>query len=154
MNFENYLAENGYIPFSLNAATGKYEDPLDRNVMNNLHTRWIHSSDQDAILSIKKGLSIYGEFSREMRKSEICFGFNQCHRPPTLIFPRPRMIRKDRFRNEIVTFNCEMEDDDMNLLLSEISFNEILQEIRDPQSIYEIDRTQKKPIIRKIQGNG
>jgi|688.fasta_scaffold882015_2 hypothetical protein len=148
MSFEHYLSNKGYLCFSLDAKTGTYQKSKPLNVIDCLHNRWIHSTDKEALDSIEKGLSIYSGFIPEMRKSEVCFGFNQCHRPPTLIFPRPILATISIIKDKVCT-TINPGDDDMNFLLNAISYDEIYREMRDHKTIYEIDRTEKEPSLRR-----
>jgi hypothetical protein len=63
---------------------------------------------------------------------QIVFGLHEVGKPPTLIYPRPRILVKREDR----TYN-EQYDDSMNLALQNESFEDILNAIFDRSILFE-----------------
>jgi hypothetical protein len=76
------------------------------------------------------------------------WGLNQQGKPPTLIWPRPKIIKRvERTIYKIgssekieIIFNAnESEDDLMNELLQKIPHDEIFKEIFSPSKVYDLN---------------
>jgi hypothetical protein len=137
-SFENFLIEKGYIRFAFDAAKGKYYQPklYVISTMSNLGHLYIHESDVNLLSKIKEDKSI----TPEDRKNEIIFGLHEKDRPPTLIYPRPR-IKIKRTKEDKIIIENEQYDDSMNIVLQKENFNQILKAMYDKSICFEYDLT-------------
>jgi hypothetical protein len=136
--FENFLIEKGYIRFAFDAAKGKYYEPklYVISTMSNLGHLYIHESDVNLLSKIKEDKSI----TPEDRKNEIIFGLHEKDRPPTLIYPRPR-IKIKRTKEDKIIIEDEQFDDSMNIVLQKENFNQILKAMYNKSICFEYDLT-------------
>jgi hypothetical protein len=136
--FENFLIEKGYIRFAFDAAKGKYYQPklYVISTMSNLGHLYIHESDVNLLSKIKEDKSI----TPEDRKNEIIFGLHEKDRPPTLIYPRPR-IKVTRTKEDKLIIEDEQYDDSMNIVLQKENFNQILKAMYNKSICFEYDLT-------------
>lgn len=131
--FESFLINKGYIMFAFDAKEMKYYKPKAHiiSTMVNLGHIYIHNSDTNLLNKIEQGKSVMeDDFTWEDRKNEIVFGLHEAGKPTTLISPRPkiRVKRKDK----ILT---EEQDDAMNIVLSKIPYEEILEKMYNGEII-------------------
>jgi hypothetical protein len=137
-SFENFLIEKGYIRFAFDATKGKYYQPklYVISTMSNLGHLYIHESDVNLLSKIKEDKSI----TPEDRKNEIIFGLHEKDRPPTLIYPRPK-IKVTRTKEDNIIIEDEQFDDSMNIVLQKENFNQILKAMYDKSICFEYDLT-------------
>jgi hypothetical protein len=137
-SFENFLIEKGYIRFAFDAAKRKYYQPklYVISTMSNLGHLYIHKSDVNLLSKIKEDKSI----TPEDRENEVIFGLHEKDRPPTLIYPRPR-IKIKRTKEDNIIIEDEQFDDSMNIVLQKENFNQILKAMYDKSIIFEYDLT-------------
>jgi hypothetical protein len=127
-NFEQYLHDNGFMPFIelFNRKTKTfYLEPLELNKCNTfstmvdgrLHNVWV-----------KEDKAIY-------------FGLNEKSKPPTLLSPRPNIefaiIENNKKQ---VLENCFWSDDAMNICLKKYSNEQIFQAIYDKNIILKVEK--------------
>ena len=74
------------------------------------------------------------DFTWEDRKNIICFGLHEKGKPPTLIYPRPKIkvIRDSGVSNE-----CR--DDSMNIVLQKENSEDVFKAIFDKSIVFEYD---------------
>jgi len=141
--FEQMLLDNGYIKYILNCKTMKFEIAKGHTIstMVNLDYRYFHNTDTNILQKIASGKSVTEEdFTWEDRKGEICFGLHEVGKPPTLIYPRPRIeVKRIKEGNEIV--KNEQYDDSMNVVLKDIPHEEIFKAMYDKSIVIKIDLT-------------
>lgn len=131
--FESFLINKGYIMFAFDAKEMKYYKPKAYiiSTMVNLGHIYIHNSDTNLLNKIEQGKSVMeDDFTWEDRKNEIVFGLHEAGKPTTLISPRPK-IRVKR-EDKILT---EKQDDAMNIVLSKIPYEEILEKMYNGEII-------------------
>ena len=131
--FESFLINKGYIMFAFDAKEMKYYKPKAHiiSTMVNLGHIYIHNSDTNLLNKIEQGKSVMeDDFTWEDRKNEIVFGLHEAGKPTTLISPRPK-IRVKR-EDKILT---EKQDDAMNIVLSKIPYEEILEKMYNGEII-------------------
>ena len=134
--FEQFLIDNGYIKFIINTKTWKYEIPKYHTIstMSNIDHRYIHNDDP-LLKKIQNDEIIGKGITFDDRRGEIRFGLHEHKKPPTLIYPRPKM---EVNRDGIVTRNYITGDgifgdldDNMNVVLQQIDHVEILKSMYD-----------------------
>lgn len=145
--FEKFLLDKGYIKHVLKPIDGKLRYEVAKghviSTMVNIDHRYFHKTDEKALQKIADGKSIMDkDFTREDRKGEICFGLHEVRKPPTLIFPRPR-IEVKRIRDEEIKFKQVdyASDDNINVALKHIPHEEILKAMFDDSIALKIDLT-------------
>jgi len=141
--FEQMLLDKGYIKHILNCKTMKFEMAKGHTIstMVNLDHRYFHNTDTNILQKIASRKSVLEEdFTWENRKGEICFGLNQVGKPPTLIKPRPR-IEVKRIKEGREVIENEQYDDSMNVVLKDISHEEIFKAMYDRDIVIKIDLT-------------
>lgn len=141
--FEQMLLDKGYIKHILNCETMKFEIAKGHTIstMVNLDHRYFHKTDENVLQKIAIGKSVMEEdFTWEDRKGEICFGLHEVGKPPTLISPRPR-IEVTRIRDGKEVIENEQYDDSMNVVLKDVSHEEILKAMYDKSIVIKIDLT-------------
>lgn len=139
--FEQMLLNKGYIKYILNSKTMKYEIANGHTIstMVNLEHRYFHISDKNVLCKIESEKSIFNDdFTFEDRRGEICFGLSETGKPPTLISPRPR-IEVRRINNGKEVIQDEQYDDSMNVVLKDISHEEIFKAMYDRSIVIKID---------------
>jgi hypothetical protein len=127
--FEQYLIENGWLKFTLNCKTMRYEKAIghELSTMTNLNHRYFHESDTNILDKIERGLSVKnGGITWKDRKNEIIFGLHEKDMPATLISPRPIILVK-RIRNGEIVIENETLDNSMNVVLEKIENSWILR---------------------------
>ena len=137
------LLDKGYIKHILNCKTMKYEVAKDHTIstMVNLDHRYIHSTDAIFLNKIASGKSVMDDdFTWEDIKAEICFGLHEVGKPPTLVFPRPK-IEVKRIKDGRVVVENETYDDSMNVVLKDITCEEIFKAMFDENIVIKIDLT-------------
>ena len=142
-SFENFLIEKGYIRFAFDTAKGKYYQPklYVISTMSNLYHLYIHKSDVNLLSKIKEGKSTKNNsITPEDRKNEITFGLHQQDKPPTLIYPRPR-IKIKRTKEDNIIIEDGQFDDSMNIVLQKENFNQILKAMYDKSICLKYDLT-------------
>ena len=156
--FERFLLEKGYIKFILDCKTGKYEIAKGHTISTlvNLDHRYFHNTDKIILEKITKGETVFNTYSSENeliskagisiedRKGEIIFGLHEFKKPPTLVFPRPKIeiTRLDEKGKKII--KTDIYDDSMNIVLSNIDFEEIFKAMYDKNICIKIDLTLNK----------
>ena len=141
--FEQMLLDKGYIKHILNCKTMKFEIAKAHTIstMVNLDHRYFHKTDTNILQKIASGKSVMEEdFTWEDRKGEICFGLHESGKPPTLISPRPR-IEVNRIKDGEKIVENEQYDDSMNVVLKDISHEEIFKAMYDRSIVIKIDLT-------------
>ena len=143
IKFETFLIDKGYIMFAFNAKEIKYYKPKIHiiSTMINLGHIYIHNSDTNLLNKIEQGKSVMDDdFTFEDRKEQIVIGLHEKNKPVTLISPRPR-IEVKRLIEDKVCISNELYDDNMNIILSNIDFEYILEAIYNKEIILKIDLT-------------
>ena len=112
--FELFLISKGYHRYRYNFDTQRLDyvpNGHTISTMSNLDYRYIHADNPSV---------------------QIVYGLHEVGKPPTLIYPRPRILvkREDRTYNELY-------DDSMNLALQNESFDDILNAIFDRSILFE-----------------
>ena len=149
--FEQMLLNKGYKKYILNCKTMKYEPAVGHNISTlvNLDYRYFHEDDKIILQKILNSIPVFVEndnlstITLEDRKGEIIFGLNEFKKPPTLIYPRPRIEIK-RIKNKKIVIEREYLDDSMNIVLNCISHEEIFKAMYDNTMVLKIDLTQSK----------
>ena len=139
--FESYLMENGYRKFAFNTNTFKWEETNKDNISSifNLDYRYIHKSSP-LIKLIDSGVSAM-DIDNSLRKDEIVFGLSEYGKPPTLTHPRPNIkVKRLCSEGEIYTSDQRI-DDNMNVVLQKIPFEQILKAMFDKSITLQIDLT-------------
>jgi hypothetical protein len=109
--------------------------------MSNLYHLYIHKSDVNLLSKIKEGKSTKNNsITPEDRKNEITFGLHQKDKPPTLIYPRPR-IKIKRTKEDNIIIEDGRFDDSMNIVLQKENFNQILKAMYDKSICLKYDLT-------------
>lgn len=141
--FEQMLLDKGYIKHILNFKTMKFEIAKGHTISTiiNLDHRYFHKTDENVLHKIAIGKSVMEkDFTWEDRKGEICFGLHEAGKPPTLIFPRPR-IEVKRIKGGREVIENEQDDDSMNVVLKDIPHEEIFKAMYDREVVIKIDLT-------------
>lgn len=139
--FETFLIKNGYLMFAFNAKEMKYYKPKAHiiSTMVNLGHSYIHNSDTNLLNKIEQGKSVMDDdFTWEDRKNEIVFGLHEKDKPPTLIFPRPRIEMTRTINTKRLVINEDF-DDAMNTCLSKESPEKILQAMYNRDIIFKYE---------------
>jgi hypothetical protein len=115
--FEQMLIDKGYEKYVFDCKTMKLEIAKGHvlSTIANLDHRYYHKSDVN-------------------KEQPIVFGLNESNKPPTLIYPRPRLRVN---RNGLI--QDERHDDNMNVALSVIPHEEILKAMYDKRIIFNIE---------------
>lgn len=77
-------------------------------------------------------------------ENQIIWGLNEHGKPPTLIYPRPKIKIKKHIEVMGIThivYEDESRDDSMNLCLSKENHHEILENLFDKNKVFEYDLT-------------
>lgn len=140
--FEEFLIDKGYLMFAFDAKKGIYYKPKTHVIssMVNLGHIYIHSSDINLLNKIENN----EEITNEDCVNQIVFGLREAYKPPTLIYPRPKIKvqRKEIVDNEeYFWIENESLDDSMNIVLSKIDFEEIFKAMYDKSMCFEFDLT-------------
>jgi hypothetical protein len=141
--FEQFLLDKGYIghKISYKGRDMFLTTPVANFGMNNLTTHYIHESNVDLLEKIKQGLPLSDKgISIKDRKGEIVFGLSSGDRPPTLIYPRPR-IEVKRKQGDGVYIYDEQWDDNMNVAFQEKTNEEIFEAMYDSSICWKFDLT-------------
>ena len=141
--FEQMLLDKGYIKHILNCKTMKFEMAKGHTIstMVNLDHRYFQNTDTNILQKIASEKSVLEEdFTWFDRKGEICFGLHEAGKPPTLISPRPR-IEVKRIKEGREVIENEQYDDSMNVVLKDISNEEIFKAMYDRDIVIKIDLT-------------
>jgi len=137
----DYLLSIGYKSFILDCKTMKYKEkgntPL--STMVNLDYRLFHKNDP-IISKIRQGCTISNEIKKEDRSGEIIIGLSEVGKPPTLIYPRPKImvLRSENGLNK--TYN-EQGDNEMNIVLQKFTLKEVFNSMYNTDVILKIDLT-------------
>jgi hypothetical protein len=140
--FEQMLLDKGYLKYVINCKTMRYEVAKGHiiSTIMNIDHRYIHKTDM-IFLQKANNLSVMDEsFTWEDRKGEICFGLHEAGKPPTLIFPRPR-IEVKRIINGKEVIENEQLDNSINVVLNNIPHEEIFKAMWDKSICFKIDLT-------------
>lgn len=124
-NFEEFLIEKGYVKYVYNSKDKRYYKPKAH-----------------IISTMENICHIYIKDNKEEEK--IVFGLSEKDKPPTLIYPRPRIRVKKliNFNNELIQITQnEQEDNSMNIVLSKINFEETFKAMYDKSICFEFDLT-------------
>ena len=140
--FELELIDKGYLEFTFNCKTMKYEiGHKIISTMVNLDQRYIHKDNRLMLDKINLGISILDDsFPFECLKGEIAFGLNEANKPPTLLYPRPRIEIK-RMLDGVIVCEDQCKDDNMNLVLMAMPFEQIFEAMFDRSILIQIDLT-------------
>lgn len=146
--FEQMLLNKGYIKYILNCKTMRYELAVGHNISTlvNLDHRYFHKDDKIVLQKISNNIPVFVEDSTlstitlEDRKGEIIFGLNEFKKPPTLIYPRPR-IEVKRIKDGKIIVEGEYLDDSMNIVLSCIPYEEVFKAMYDDTIVLKVDLT-------------
>ena len=149
--FEQMLLNKGYVKHILNCKTMKYELARGHNISTlvNLDHRYFHRDDKIILQKISNNTSLFVEddtlstITLEDRKGEIIFGLHESKKPPTLIYPRPRIEIK-RIKDGKVITEGEYLDDSMNIVLNCVPYEEIFKAMYDNTIVLKVDLTQPK----------
>lgn len=111
--FELFLISKGYLKYKYNFKTQKLDLVLNEHIistMSNLSYTYVHPDNPEIIIT---------------------YGLNELGKPPTLIYPRPRIqvTKEDRIYNE-------QYDDSMNLVFMKETFEDILKAIFDRSIVF------------------
>ena len=137
--FELFLIDKGYLMFAFDAKKGIYYKPKTHiiSTMVNIRHIYIHNSDLNLLNKIENN----EEINHEDCDKQISFGLHEANKPPTLIYPRPRISVKRIDKDNNVFSSNENFDDNMNLVLSKINFEEIFNAMYDNSICFELDLT-------------
>ena len=149
--FEQMLQNKGYVKHILNCKTMKYELAKGHNISTlvNLAHSYFHRDDKIILQKISNSIPVFVEdvtlstITLEDRKGEIIFGLHESKKPPTLIYPRPRIEIK-RIKDGKVVTEGEYLDDSMNIVLNCIPHEEIFKAMYDNTIVLKVDLTQSK----------
>lgn len=142
--FEEFLLSRGYLKFGFDSESMKYFKPKDHiiSTMVNLGYSYIHNSETELLNKIEQGKSVMdSDFTWEDRKNIIAIGLHEKDKPVTLISPRPRIRIKRKDDKHLEVIEDEKLDDSMNVVLSKIEFDRILEAMYDKSICFEIDLT-------------
>ena len=112
--FELFLISKGYLKYQYDFKTQQLILVNNEHIISttsNLDYRYVHPSNPSV---------------------QIVYGLHEVGKPPTLIYPRPRILVKREGR----TYN-ELYDDSMNLALQNESFDDILNAIFNRSILFE-----------------
>lgn len=143
--FENMLIEKGYIKHILNTKTRVFEQ-TDKHILStmvNLAHFYIHKSEDVVLKKIQEGVSVdspdlYNAYKKEL----ICFGLHETGKPPTLIYPRPKIrVKREVCFNGKKSTVIEREefDNSMNLVLMKEKPERIFKSLFDDSIVFEYD---------------
>lgn len=149
--FEQMLLNRGYIKYILNCKTMRYELARGHNISTlvNLAHSYFHKDDKIILQKISNSIPVFVEegtlptITLEDRKGEIIFGLHESKKPPTLIYPRPRIEIK-RIKDGKIIIEGEYLDDSMNIVLNYVPHEEIFKAMYDNTIILKVDLTQSK----------
>lgn len=144
--FEEFLLSRGYLKFGFDVKSMKYFKPKDHiiSTMVNLGHSYIHKSDTNLLEKIELGKSVMdNDFTWEDRKNIIEIGLHEKDKPVTLISPRPRIRIKRKDNKQFEVIEDEKLDDSMNIILSKIEFDKILEAMYDKSICFEINLMEK-----------
>ena len=146
-SFEAYLLGRGYIKHVLKCGTMKYELAGSHTLssLNNLDYRYIHKDDK-ILNKIAKGLSLMDGITLKDREKVIIFGLREYNKPPTLIYPRPRIEVTKMIDGENRTVDNSY-DDSMNLVLLKEEPDKIFEALYNREIVFEYDLTKKASAI-------
>ena len=147
--FEQMLLNKGYIKYILNCKTYIFFFFFWHNISTlvNLTHSYFHRDDKIILQKISNSIPIFVEdntlstITLEDRKGEIIFGLNESKKPPTLIYPRPRIEIKRIKEGKIIT-EGEYLDDSMNIVLNCVPHEEIFKAMYDNTIVLKVDLTQ------------
>lgn len=136
---EKTLESIGFVKFQLDTKDWKYKPSFGAiSTMGELDVRFFRKSDP-ILQKISKSVPIT-EMTTEDRSGEIVIGINERGKPPTLIYPRPKMRVKRVVSGEVICTD-ERYDDNMNAALRLFSESEIISFMLDQEKTIELDLT-------------
>ena len=129
----------------------RYELARGHNISTlvNLAHSYFHKDDKIILQKISNSIPVFVEegtlptITLEDRKGEIIFGLHEAKKPPTLIYPRPRIEIK-RIKDGKIIIEGEYLDDSMNIVLNYVPHEEIFKAMYDNTIILKVDLTQSK----------
>ena len=136
--FESFLVSKGYLRFKTHRALPLFvPEPIwhEFSTMGNIKYSYFHESDEAINLINDKVPLSYCEW-HNAKERQIQIGLNERHKPATLIYPRPRIIDKRTNEKGDIIYSNQMADDNMNRVLAQFSFEEILEALYNREKIF------------------
>lgn len=136
--FESFLVSKGYLRFKIHRALPLFvPEPIwhEFSTMGNIKYSYFHESDEAINLINDKVPLSYCEW-HNAKERQIQIGLNERHKPATLIYPRPRIIAKRTNEKGDIIYSNQMADDNMNRVLAQFSFEEILEALYNREKIF------------------
>ena len=136
--FESFLVSKGYLRFKIHRALPLFvPEPIwhEFSTMGNIKYSYFHESDEAINLINDKVPLSYCEW-HNAKERQIQIGLNERHKPATLIYPRPRIIDKRTNEKGDIIYSNQMADDNMNRVLAQFSFEEILEALYNREKIF------------------
>ena len=143
-NFEKFLLNIGYIRFYMS-----YDDMVYKRCNNykldingNITYSYFHYTEEAILEAIDKGLSTFSnQFPIYYFGMGIIFGYTDEDKPPTLVYPRPRVIVRRYEPNGSIINDKFVSDDTMRLVLASVESKEIFKALYDKSIVFNYDQT-------------
>ena len=132
------MVSKGYLRFKIHRALPLFvPEPIwhEFSTMGNIKYSYFHESDEAINLINDKVPLSYCEW-HNAKERQIQIGLNERHKPATLIYPRPRIIDKRTNEKGDIIYSNQMADDNMNRVLAQFSFEEILEALYNREKIF------------------
>ena len=132
------MVSKGYLRFKIHRALPLFvPEPIwhEFSTMGNIKYSYFHESDEAINLINDKVPLSYCEW-HNAKERQIQIGLNERHKPATLIYPRPRIIAKRTNEKGDIIYSNQMADDNMNRVLAQFSFEEILEALYNREKIF------------------
>ena len=136
--FESFLVSKGYLRFKTHRTLPLFvPEPIwhEFSTMGNIKYFYFHESDQ-AINLINDKVPLSDSKWYIAKERQIQIGLHERHKPATLIYPRPRIIAKRTNEKGDIIYSNQMADDNMNRVLAQFSFEEILEALYNREKIF------------------
>ena len=134
------MVSKGYLRFKIHRALPLFvPEPIwhEFSTMGNIKYSYFHESDEAINLINDKVPLSYCEW-HNAKERQIQIGLNERHKPATLIYPRPRIIDKRTNEKGDIIYSNQMADDNMNRVLAQFSFEEILEALYNREKIFDL----------------
>lgn len=142
--FEQYLLNLGYIRFYMTYEDMIYKkcDNYNLDINGNITYSYFHHTEEDILQAIEKGLSTFSnQFPKYYFSKCIIYGYSYENKPPTLIYPRPRVIVCKYDTNGSIINDKFVSDDAVNLVLASVPPKEIFKALYDKSIVFNFDQT-------------
>ncbi len=128
ISFEKYLIEIGYHKFCFNNKTKMYERTERDSISTMADFSYVYIYPSHLVYKELETVES-SQLTYSLRKVGFIIGLSEAGKPITLISPRPSICIK-RIRDNRVVYENEQYDDSINIVLSSITNEKIIEAIQ------------------------